>query len=129
MDVFVYWCTFANLVVNEPIDLVVKYVEVVEVLGIRSSLTGALDNKRSADSVVDSISAEDLGKFPDQNIAESLQRISGVFIDRQSGEGSKITVRGFGPEFNTVRLNNRTIATIETGEVDYFFSDVNLSAC
>lgn len=102
-------------------------VEVVEVLGIRSSLTGALDNKRSADSVVDSISAEDLGKFPDQNIAESLQRISGVFIDRQSGEGSKITVRGFGPEFNTVRLNNRTIATIETGEVDYFFSDVNLS--
>ncbi|MCH2055018.1 MAG: hypothetical protein MK214_00060 [Thalassotalea sp.] len=44
-------------------------VEVVEVLGIRSSLTGALDNKRSADSVVDSISAEDLGKFPDQNIA------------------------------------------------------------
>lgn len=102
-------------------------VEVVQVLGIRSSLTGALDNKRSADSVVDSISAEDLGKFPDQNIAESLQRISGVFIDRQSGEGSKITVRGFGPEFNTVRLNNRTIATIETGEVDYFFSDVNLS--
>lgn len=101
--------------------------EVIQVLGIRSSLTGALDRKRDAASVVDSITAEDLGKFPDQNIAESLQRVSGVFIDRQSGEGSKITVRGFGPEFNSVRLNNRTIATIETGEVDIFFSNVNLS--
>lgn len=102
-------------------------VEVVEVLGIRSSLTGALDRKRESASVVDSITAEDLGKFPDQNIAESLQRISGVFIDRQSGEGSKITVRGFGPEFNTVRLNNRTIATIETGQVEPFFENVDLA--
>jgi TonB-dependent receptor len=102
-------------------------VEVVQVLGIRSSLSGALDRKRDAASVVDSITAEDLGKFPDQNIAESLQRVSGVFIDRQSGEGSKITVRGFGPEFNTVRLNNRTIATIDVGAVDIFFSSVNLS--
>lgn len=102
--------------------------EVVEVLGIRSSLDSALDRKRDADNFVDSITAEDLGKFPDQNIAESLQRVSGVFIDRQSGEGSKITVRGFGPEFNTVRLNNRTIATISGDDtVDFSFSQVGIS--
>ncbi len=105
-----------------------KEIEKIEVLGIRSSIDKAIDRKREATSFVDSITAEDLGKFPDQNIAESLQRISGVFIDRQSGEGSKITVRGFGPEFNTVRLNDRTIATISNdGAVDYTFSKVGIS--
>ncbi|MBR9908811.1 MAG: TonB-dependent receptor [Gammaproteobacteria bacterium] len=101
--------------------------EEVEVLGIRSSLDNALDRKREAASAVDSITAEDLGKFPDQNIAESLQRVSGVFIDRQAGEGSKITVRGFGPEFNTVRLNNRTIATISSDSTfDFRFANIGL---
>ncbi|WP_448246709.1 TonB-dependent receptor [Thalassotalea agariperforans] len=103
-------------------------VEVIEVRGIRGSLEKALDRKREAPNAVDSITAEDMGKFPDQNIAESLQRVSGVFIDRKSGEGSKITVRGFGPEFNSVRLNDRTIATISNdGEVDYSFSKVGIS--
>lgn len=103
-------------------------VETVTVSGIRSSIDKALDRKRDATSFVDSITAEDLGKFPDQNVAESLQRISGVFIDRQSGEGSRVTVRGFGPEFNTVRLNDRTIATIANdGEVDFRFSSIGIS--
>lgn len=103
-------------------------VEVIEVMGIRSSIEKSLDRKREAPNAVDSITAEDMGKFPDQNIAESLQRISGVFIDRKSGEGSKITVRGFGPEFNSVRLNDRTIATIANdGEVDFTFSKVGIS--
>ena len=66
-----------------------------------------MNTKRNAQGVVDAISAEDMGKFPDTNLAESLQRITGVSIDRQSGEGSTVTVRGFGPEFNLVLLNGR----------------------
>lgn len=102
--------------------------EVIQVKGIRGSIEKSLDRKRIASNSVDSITAEDMGKFPDQNIAESLQRVSGVFIDRQSGEGSKITVRGFGPEFNSVRLNDRTIATISgDSTIDIFFSKVGIS--
>ncbi|MEQ1498824.1 MAG: TonB-dependent receptor [Novosphingobium sp.] len=77
------------------------------VTGIRASLRNSLRTKRDAVGVVDSISAEEMGKFPDTNLAESLQRITGVSIDRNSGEGSKVTVRGFGPDFNLVLLNGR----------------------
>jgi TonB-dependent receptor len=79
----------------------------VIVTGIRSSLTSSADLKRNAQGVVDGIVAEDIGKFPDTNLAESLQRITGVSIDRSIGEGSKITVRGVGPDFNLVLLNGR----------------------
>ncbi|OYU15124.1 MAG: TonB-dependent receptor [Alphaproteobacteria bacterium PA4] len=81
--------------------------EEIVVSGIRSSLLKSLSLKRDALGVVDAISAEDIGKFPDTNLAESLQRITGVSIDRQNGEGSKVTVRGFGPDFNLVLLNGR----------------------
>jgi len=84
-----------------------KEIEVIEVTGIRSSLIKAMDVKRSSQGVVDAINSEDIGKFPDSNLAESLQRISGVSIDRSNGEGSKITVRGLGPDFNLVTLNGR----------------------
>lgn len=79
----------------------------IVVTGIRSSVTAAADIKRQADGVVDAISAEDIGDFPDSNLAESLQRIPGVSIDRQNGEGNQISVRGFGPSFNLVTLNGR----------------------
>ena len=81
--------------------------EVIEVSGIRRSLVQAMDIKRSSDGVVDAISAEDIGKFPDTNLAESLQRITGVSIDRQNNEGSRVTVRGWGPQFNLITLNGR----------------------
>nr|WP_310474162.1 TonB-dependent receptor [Sandarakinorhabdus sp.] len=81
--------------------------EMIIVSGIRASLQKSLSVKRDALGVVDAISAEDIGKFPDTNLAESLQRITGVSIDRQNGEGSKVTVRGFGPDFNLVLLNGR----------------------
>ncbi|MBL4764649.1 MAG: TonB-dependent receptor [Colwellia sp.] len=93
----------------------VKDVEIIEVTGTRGSLTRALFTKRQTIGVVDSISAESLGQFPDQNVAESLQRISGVSIDRSGGEGQSITVRGLGPEFNTVLLNGRLLATDNPG--------------
>lgn len=90
--------------------------EAIVVTGIRASLTQALNIKRSAQGVVDAISAEDIGKFPDTNLAESLQRITGVSIDRSNGEGSTVTVRGFGPEFNLVLLNGRQMPTSSLGD-------------
>ncbi len=82
-------------------------VEEVIVTGIRGSLTRSMDLKRSASGVMDAISAEEMGKFPDTNLAESLQRITGVSVSRANGEGSQITVRGFGPDFNLLTLNGR----------------------
>ena len=87
----------------------------VVVTGIRGSLASSARVKRDAEQIVDSISAEDVGKFPDANIAESLQRITGVAIDRSGGEGQFITVRGLGPEFNTVLVNGRVMATDNPG--------------
>lgn len=85
--------------------------EVIVVTGIRSSLTSSRDMKRDAQGVVDAISAEDIGSFPDTNLAEALQRITGVSIDRENGEGSRVTVRGFGPDYNLVLLNGRQMPT------------------
>lgn len=82
-------------------------LEIIQVKGIRGSLLRAMDLKREASGVVDAISAEEMGKFPDTNLAESLQRITGVTVSRANGEGSQITVRGFGPDFNLVTLNGR----------------------
>jgi len=82
-------------------------LEEVVVTGLRGSLKASLETKRDAIGVVDSINAEDIGKFPDTNLAESLQRITGVSIDRRNGEGALVTARGFGPEFNLVTLNGR----------------------
>lgn len=91
----------ANQNDEEPI------MEIVEVQGIRGSLIRAMDLKRSTPGVMDAISAEEMGKFPDSNLAESLQRITGVSVSRANGEGSEITVRGFGPGFNLITLNGR----------------------
>lgn len=88
----------------------------IVVTGIRASLAASADIKREAQGVVDAISAEDIGKFPDTNLAESLQRITGVSIDRQNGEGSLVTVRGFGPEFNLVTVNGRQVPTAVIGD-------------
>ena len=88
----------------------------IVVTGIRASLQEALNIKRDAQGVVDAISAEDIGKFPDTNLAESLQRITGVSIDRQNGEGSKVTVRGFGPDFNLVLLDGRQMPATSLGD-------------
>ncbi|PSJ40940.1 TonB-dependent receptor [Allosphingosinicella deserti] len=88
----------------------------IVVTGIRASLQAAANIKRNAQGVVDAISAEDIGKFPDTNLAESLQRIPGVSIDRANGEGSTVTVRGFGPEYNLVLLNGRQMPTASLGD-------------
>lgn len=89
-------------------------VEVIMVRGVRSSMQEAASIKRNSMGVVDAISAEDIGKFPDTNLAESLQRITGVSISRNNGEGSEVTVRGFGGDNNMVTLNGRTMPSATT---------------
>lgn len=96
-------------------DTAEQEVEVITVTGMLSSLKSSMLDKKESDVVSDGISAEDLGKFPDLNVAESLQRITGVSIDRSGGEGQQVTVRGFGPQFNTVLVNGRQIATDSAG--------------
>lgn len=86
-------------------------MEEVVVRGIRQSLEKSADIKRMDAGVVDAITAEDIGAFPDTNLAEALQRVTGVSIDRQRGEGQFVTVRGFGPAFNLVTLNGRQMPT------------------
>ncbi|SEK76922.1 TonB-dependent receptor [Colwellia chukchiensis] len=97
-----------------------KDIEVITVSGIHASMVKSMDIKKSSDGVVDAIVAEDIGKFPDQNVAESLQRISGVAIDRDGGEGQLVSVRGLGPEFNAVLVNGRTMSTVSGGRAFSF---------
>lgn len=89
-----------------------KAIEVIEVKGIRGSLTKALNTKRFSDSVLDSISAEDIGKFPDKNIGDAMQRIPGVTVVRTYGEVSGVTVRGTAPEHSMVLLNGQNVASV-----------------
>ena len=102
-------------------------LEIEEVIvegGIRASLKKSMDIKRDTVGVADAISAEDMGKFPDTNLAEALQRITGVSIDRSRGEGNQVTVRGFGPSYNMVTLNGRQMPTHNGASRAFSFSDL-----
>jgi iron complex outermembrane receptor protein len=79
--------------------------DVIVVTGYRASLESALEEKREATGIVDVIKAEDIADFPDNNLAESIQRVPGVAISRDQGEGRQISVRGLGPVFTRVRIN------------------------
>ena len=83
----------------------------IVVTGIRRSLADATALKRDRVGISDAISSEDIGKFPDQNLAESLQRVTGVQITRNKGEGSRVALRGLGPSFTQTLYNGRQIAT------------------
>ncbi len=86
-----------------------KEVEELLVTGYRGSLLKSLDEKRNAVNAKESIMAEDIGKFPDLNLAESIQRIPGVAISREGGEGRNITLRGFSPSFTRTTLNGMEV--------------------
>ncbi len=92
-------------------------MEQIEVRGVRGSLSQSMNVKRQSSGVVDAISAEDMGKFPDTNLAESLQRITGVSINRVNGEGSEVTVRGFGGNFNLITLNGRQMPAANVASI------------
>lgn len=83
--------------------------EEIVITGIRASLERSIDIKRNSSQIVEAITADDIGKFPDQNVAESLQRVPGVQIDRQGGEGTKVRIRGLGD--NVTLLNGSTFVT------------------
>ena len=92
-------------------------LDTVTVTGYRASVEKALDIKRGESGVVDAIVAEDIGKFPDLNLAESLQRVPGVVITREAGEGRNISVRGLGPDFTRVRINGmEALTTVGAGD-------------
>ena len=94
-------------------------VDEIVVTGIRASLASALNEKRRSNTIVDVINAEDIADFPDANLAESLQRIPGVSIDRENGEGNSISVRGLGGDFTRVRLNGlETLSTSGASNAD-----------
>ena len=86
-------------------------IEEVVVYGIRGSMEQSLVRKRQADHFVDALTAEDIGAFPDQNLAEALQRVSGVAIDRKNGEGAFVSVRGLGPQFVMTTVHGRVMAS------------------
>ncbi|MGZ3297378.1 MAG: TonB-dependent receptor [Asticcacaulis sp.] len=90
---------------------------VVIVTGIRGSLQRAMNIKKNADGVVDGIAAEDIGKYPDTNLADSLQRVPGVSINRVSGEGEQVTVRGFGPGYNSITVDGRIMPATAIGVI------------
>jgi len=102
---------------QDPAPAAATDLDTVTVTGYRASVEKALDIKRSESGVVDAIVAEDIGKFPDLNLAESLQRVPGVVITREAGEGRNISVRGLGPDFTRVRINGmEALTTVGAGD-------------
>ncbi len=93
----------------------VQELDTITVTGYRASLEKSQAVKRSANSIVDAISAEDIGKFPDTNAAESLAHLPGISVDRQFGEGEKVSINGTDPALNRVLLNGQTIASGDWG--------------
>jgi iron complex outermembrane recepter protein len=93
-------------------------IEEVIVSGIRGSLRQSVETKRESSSIVDAISAEDMGKFPDKNAAESLSHVPGINIDRQYGQGERVSIRGTDPALNRTLLNGQTVAS-----ADWFILD------
>lgn len=86
-------------------------LERVEVVGIRGAIFSSRAQERAADNVKNVVTADGVGQFADQNVAESLQRVPGLVIDRDGGEGRRLNVRGLGPLFNPVSLNGMRIGS------------------
>ncbi len=101
----------AGGIAGEPIEEIV-------VTGIRRSIADSLTAKRMADSVIDVISAQDVGKFPDKNLAEAIQRVPGVVINREFGEGERVSIRGTAPNLTRTLYNGHALAT-----ADWFILD------
>lgn len=90
----------------------------IVVTGIRAAQAASIESKRLSDVVSDVITAEDIGKFPDRNVAESLQRVPGIVINREFGEGERVSLRGTAPNLTKTLLNGHSVAT-----ADWFILD------
>src|SRR5689334_24816348 len=94
-------------------------LEEIIVTGYRQSLNAALNTKRASIVAVDQIVADDIAAFPELNLAESVQRIPGISIQRDAGEGRQISVRGLGPQFTRVRVNGmEALTTVSTSDAN-----------
>lgn len=101
--------------------------EEIVVTGFRASLQSAVNTKKRQDQIVESVSAEDIGKLPDNSIAESIARLPGLAAQRTQGRASIISIRGFGPDFSVTTLNGREQTTTNDSrsvEFDQFPSEV-----
>ena len=87
----------------------------VVVTGIRKSLQSSIKTKKNTDAIIDVITAEDVGKFPDTNVAESLSHLPGFAVDRQFGEGEKVSIHGTDPALNRIFIDGHTIASTDWG--------------
>lgn len=87
----------------------------IEVRGTRASIQGSIARKRGADTVSDSIVAEDIDQFPDKNVGEALSRVSGVQLTREFGEGSQVSIRGVEPDLNRVEINGASVLSTSGG--------------
>jgi TonB-dependent receptor len=96
------------------------------VTGYRRSIEEALSRKREANALVDVITAEDIGKFPDKNVADALQRVPGVVITRDGGEGSRVSIRGLQPGLTQTLLNGNFLAGADSGQPQRSFNYVML---
>jgi TonB-dependent receptor len=105
----------AALTTTAATQVIAQEVEEVVVTGFRESLNKALDTKREEIAAVDSIVAEDIADFPDLNLAEAIQRIPGVTINREGGQGRTITVRGLGGDFTRTNINGMETSASTTG--------------
>jgi TonB-dependent receptor len=92
-------------------------MEEVVVAGIRLGVGKSIEHKRDLDVVADVVSAEDVGKFPDRNLAEALQRVPGVQITRAANEGKFVNVRGLPAEFNYVTLNGQAVTSASDNQI------------
>jgi len=75
-----------------------SHLETIQIRGYHDSAVKSLLDKRDSQSIIDTISAQDIGKFPDKNVAEALQRVTGISLSRAQGEGERVGVRGTTPE-------------------------------
>lgn len=87
----------------------------IVVTGIRKSIADSIETKRNANSIVDVLSAEDVGKMPDRNVAESLARLPGITVDHQFGEGEQLSIAGVEPALNRLTIDGHSIASADWG--------------
>lgn len=100
----------------------------IVVTGFRRSIEASLEQQREADAFVNVITAEDVGKFPDRNVADALQRVPGIVITRDGGEGSRVSIRGLQPGLSLTLLNGNFIAGADSGDPQRSFNFVLLPA-
>lgn len=103
-------------------------IEEVQVTGIRSSIVNAMNTKRDSIKIVDGVSADDIGKLPNDNIAEAIQRIPGVQISRVQGRGSQISVRGLAPRLARTTINGQTFANADFSGFDFGFIESEVAS-